>query len=446
MSKKVIVVGAGIAGLTAAYRLQTSGYDVTLLEASSRVGGRMSTDRVNGDVIERGAQFLTSKYHTLIPLISELGLSGEIVPTAPYSVVVKDGRPKRFRSDNRLARLLYAASNTRGLGQLVKATIGGTLLLSVTSRRKDDYTLWSETDDVDAALWWHDTFGSESLDYLLEPMFEGFFFHPPEGSSKALAMLIASFNMAEGKVLTLRRGLGSVTEALAERVAVELECPVSEIARMPDGRVRIAANSERIVADYVVLAVPAPLASKLLANQTAAERAVLSTLYASTVVVTLACSKNWSKKVPSLRDVYGYLIPRCERNLVGAIGIEGNKCSEHTNAGELLNIMTEGRQSPALMERSVEEIVALVLEDLESLFPGISSCVDFQQVLRWPYAQTLSPIGRSTAIERYRREIKSSMPVCLAGDFMGIGSTDSAAQTGIRAASAIRATDLGNDA
>jgi oxygen-dependent protoporphyrinogen oxidase len=192
--------------------------------------------------------------------------------------------------------------------------------------------------------------------------------------------------------------------------------------------------------------VPAPIASTILAEQTAAERALLSTPYASTVVVTLACSQNWSRKVHAFRDVYGCLIPRFERKIVGAIGIEGNKCAEHTNAGELLNIMTESRQLPALMDRSDDEILDLVLADLESLFPRISSCVSFQKVLRWPCAQTLSPIGRSKAIERYRREIQSSMPLCLAGDFMGIGSTDSAAQTGIWAATAVRATDLENDA
>jgi len=60
--KRVIVVGAGIAGLAAGHTLSRQGFSVKILEASSRVGGRMTTDFVDGFVIDRGAQFLSSDY------------------------------------------------------------------------------------------------------------------------------------------------------------------------------------------------------------------------------------------------------------------------------------------------------------------------------------------------------------------------------------------------
>jgi len=66
---QVIVVGAGIAGLTAAYHLQNNGVDVVVLESSSRVGGRMVTDVVDGYVIDGGAQFLSSSHPILSMLI-----------------------------------------------------------------------------------------------------------------------------------------------------------------------------------------------------------------------------------------------------------------------------------------------------------------------------------------------------------------------------------------
>lgn len=54
-SHGVIVVGAGIAGLVSAYYLNKKGYEVVVLEASSRVGGRMITDRTDGYIIDGGA-------------------------------------------------------------------------------------------------------------------------------------------------------------------------------------------------------------------------------------------------------------------------------------------------------------------------------------------------------------------------------------------------------
>ena len=50
----VVVVGAGLAGLSAATRLSDAGLDVVVLEASDGVGGRMHTDRVDGFLLDRG--------------------------------------------------------------------------------------------------------------------------------------------------------------------------------------------------------------------------------------------------------------------------------------------------------------------------------------------------------------------------------------------------------
>jgi len=54
--RRIVVVGAGIAGLTAAFRLQQAGANVLVLEATDRAGGRMTTDTVDGYVIERGSR------------------------------------------------------------------------------------------------------------------------------------------------------------------------------------------------------------------------------------------------------------------------------------------------------------------------------------------------------------------------------------------------------
>ncbi len=96
MSQHIAVVGAGIAGLTAAYYLKQYGYKITVYEASNRVGGRMTTDNINGCLIDRGAQFLSPYYSTLMPLIHEFNLESELVEISPWVGIVRKNKIRRI--------------------------------------------------------------------------------------------------------------------------------------------------------------------------------------------------------------------------------------------------------------------------------------------------------------------------------------------------------------
>ena len=60
--KHAVVVGAGLAGLTAAIYLERNGFAVTVLEASDRVGGRVTTDLIDGYLCDRGFQVINPRY------------------------------------------------------------------------------------------------------------------------------------------------------------------------------------------------------------------------------------------------------------------------------------------------------------------------------------------------------------------------------------------------
>ena len=78
-SPKVVVVGAGLAGLTTAYRLQQNGADVEVYEARNRVGGRVLSVNINGAIGELGGQSITDggEAKTMRRLIDEFGLELE---------------------------------------------------------------------------------------------------------------------------------------------------------------------------------------------------------------------------------------------------------------------------------------------------------------------------------------------------------------------------------
>lgn len=74
MSKSVVVVGAGLAGLTCAIYLQRSGVEVTVLEASDRVGGRVKTDSVSGYLFDHGFQVINPNYSEIKKLDALSGI------------------------------------------------------------------------------------------------------------------------------------------------------------------------------------------------------------------------------------------------------------------------------------------------------------------------------------------------------------------------------------
>jgi monoamine oxidase len=116
VTQRVIVVGAGFAGLAAAHRLAAAGADVTVLERSGRLGGRVRSAQVGSSRIEMGAEFVTSGYTVLPSLVSELGLR-----LAPMGMSFGDREPRGGIPATRAAALQaaekVAAAVEQGAGE-----------------------------------------------------------------------------------------------------------------------------------------------------------------------------------------------------------------------------------------------------------------------------------------------------------------------------------------
>jgi len=431
-NKSVAVIGGGIAGLSAALRLRQAGANVTLFESSDRVGGRLSSESRDGFVYERGTQFYTTSYRNALGLIREVGLESELRRTSRWIAVLKDGRARRMPAGTLFA--LYALTTRLvRLRDIVRYTWHTT---SFRWPPIDNYSAWAAYDDEGAAEWSARRLG-RAADYLLEPVLAGGMMQRIEDSSRAVALaVLALTESGRSKDLTLARGNDSLAQAMAARLDVKLESPVQAIETSADG-VTLRLPGETIRANHVVLAATAPVASRLYAAGDELERKLMATAYAPVVKVGLATSRNWSDNA-GLKDVWGMMIPRSDRQKIVSVTIESAKDPRRVPRGdEMLNLFLTADEAERMMDRPDDDIVAAVASDIERLFPGAIAAKRFARVVRWREGLPKSPVGRARNLAEYRRSRPRDCRVLLAGDYMGMPWLESAIETGTWAASRI---------
>lgn len=432
-SPRVIVIGAGIAGLAAAHFLTDAGARVKVLEASGRVGGRMTTDAVNGFLLDRGAQFLSSEYRVLLSLADAVGLKHQVRETSPWNAVVRAGKIRRVRGDNPIHAV---TSGLLGVSPWLK--LGWRcwqLRHALRSLALNDYSQWAGFDNESAASWTNRSIDPSVTEYLLEPMLHGFYFQEPEAASLSLSLALLGFGFRRGKTLTLSGGIGMLPEALAARLDVALDAAVVALDSGTDS-VTVATRSSRFEADYAVLAIPAGAAQALYCGGDEVTRRLLATRYSA--CINLAVMTDDDFRLPSgLKDVYGVLVPRAERGNIVAIGIEANKNRDCAARGQLLNLMLSNTASRSLMATTDDAIVSTVALEAEKFLPGLAAHIAATRIYRWTHAEPYSPVGRAGDLLRYRSGGAADRRVLLAGDYMSMPFTEGAAESGKWAAGQI---------
>ena len=427
MNKNIAVIGAGIAGLTAAYYLKKYGYTVTVYEAANRVGGRMTTDKIDDCLIDSGAQFLSPYYSTLMPLIDELGMQSQLIEISPWVGIVRDHTIRKISPNHFFSPLFSGyfsfSESCRFLFQLKRWQE------KILALPLDDYAAWQDFDNESAAQFIKREFGEYVLEYMTEPQMQGYYYQSPEQVSKIQALMLLNFAMRKGKLLNFSQGIGSLPEKLGSFLDVKLNCAISSINIDPVGEISLTSEADKFHADRVVLATTASVAKSLFKSANELENDLLQSKYSSTINIAIATNTNW--KLPaSLNKLYGLVIPRRERQKIAAITIESNKNKHCTKNGELLDIMLDGTHGAELLNISESEILQSILPELEKYFPGISQSIHLTHITRWKDAIPISFIGKCKLIRNYQDTLTNASKIILAGDYMGFPYTDGAAFTG----------------
>ncbi|MEU6753053.1 protoporphyrinogen oxidase, partial [Spirillospora sp. NPDC046719] len=303
-----VVVGGGIAGLTAARALAHAGVRVTVLEGSPRIGGKLRVSDIAGIPVDEGAESMLARRPEGLALVRALDRGDDLVnPGTTSSAILSRGALRPIPS-----------GQVMGVPSDMKALAASQVLSPAGLARVPLDLVMPETqrgDDVSVADYIGARMGREVVDRLVEPLLGGVYAGRAELLSfdstlpavaaaarahRSLINAVQGIREAAPKdagpvFATLTGGLGSLPSLIAADIeaaggTVRVNATVRELRRRPAGwrlTVGSARAPELLDADAVVIAVPAAPAARLLADQgPAAGRALPGSESPSKAIVT----------------------------------------------------------------------------------------------------------------------------------------------------------------
>ena len=419
---RIAVVGAGPAGMTAAYRLQQAGHAVEVLEARDVVGGRTHAEHLGpGHHCDTGAGWLTSFYKHTLALFDELGYRDLLI------------RPRHVRgaADLRTGGRVYRAEpdGERAAYQLLSPEERRALaayLERVYAEQPDGLTIDLAADDRDAEAEVA-PLGSSVVDYVFRPWFEGPFFTPLNQMSAAKmrswlkAYVGATFYQVAG-------GMDTPWLRLAERMEVRTGAPV-HAARLRGGGVDLELPSGARSYDGVVLACPATASTRILGEHIADVLPWLGEVRYSPEVRVYAARPDEADAALGI-----HLSPPTPVFSVEMYSGVRGAWGDCPPDWQWALVCASGPDSTELLKLPAEEARHALWERARSVAPQLFALEEAAVVhdIRWEWAIPVLSPGHFRRLAAYERK----PPVVLAGDWTYHACVEGAVRSGEQAAAA----------
>jgi protoporphyrinogen/coproporphyrinogen III oxidase len=396
----VAVVGGGIAGLTAAYRLKQRGVRVVVYEASDRVGGEILTTRQDGYRADLGPNSLAAPTPGIASLLRQLGLDSHVVPASPSA------RKRFVVRKNKLVPLPLSPPEvltSRLLSNTAKLAVFGESLVDPGDSRMEE----------SIAGFVRRRFNQEVVDYVANPFVAGVFAGDPEQLSvrhalprlyalershgslvKAFAGNSRAWNKKQKggeepapSLVSFKDGMEELPAALARELHAEIRlgAPVTQIKLGARGWTVGAAYQASELYDGVVHTAPAHVTDELDLDFPGGDKIGTLTSISYPPVAVLALGFRREDLAHPL-DGFGFLVPEVERrHVLGAIfssTLFGGRAPE---GHVVITAFIGGVRNPDLANADVPTITARVLDDLHLLL-GVHGEPTFRAFQLWPRA------------------------------------------------------------
>lgn len=410
---EVVVVGAGISGLTAAYLLRASGHDVVVFDQGEVPGGRIRSERIGGFLMEHGASSVVGPAPAAEELIATLDLGGEKIlrgAAARKRYLVRGGSARALPLEPLgffMSGFFTLAGRLRLLMEPFVPACSADETLSAFARRR---------------------LGQEMLDYVMDPLAAGLYAGNPQQLGVCAAFpQLKQFERRFGSIIlgalrsrrdgraaacapgrrrlfSFREGLGTLPNALAARLAgrVFLGHRVESVQRAAAGRFRVrvrrGSDARWIAADSVVVALPAYAAACVLA---ALDRSLVDALagigHPPLAVVFLGYR---ASAIAHPLDGLGVLMPAVEkRDVLGILFSStlypGRAPPEHV----ALTALVGGARRPQLARLEPRDLAALADREVRQLL-GARTAPALVRVHRWNRSLPQPGVDHAARLDR----------------------------------------------
>lgn len=432
----VVIVGAGIAGLAAAYehRRRNPHDHVTVLESSTAAGGKLHAIDLAGHTFDTGAEMVLAVVPEAMALIEDVGLGSDIVhPSTTSASIVVHGRHHPI-----------PAGTVLGVPASVEDLAGSELFSAETLDR-----LRSEpqspgpplVEDESVGGFLRPRIGDEVVDRLVEPLLGGVYAGRADALSiKATMPALAQALQGEGSVLraaasirrepgadpvfaTLRGGLAQLAQALVAQSGVELRLGTTVHAVRRNGSGFLVdcgplPSPAVIEADAVIIAVPPPNAARLLRPlRPDAAGALAEIPMASMAILALA----WADPQPAVPSGSGLLVPPVANGLVKAVTISSNKWPHLSQNGVLLRASVGRIGEERTLQRSDANLLDTVAGEVAELL-NLTGSPDAGVVTRWGGGLPQYTVGHLDRVASVRSAVAEVPGLAVAGAaYDGVG-------------------------
>jgi len=456
---RVAVLGGGITGLVAAYRLRelTAANEIPLetilLESSDRVGGALETICDNGYVIENGADAILTEKPAVLRLVKRLGLEDKLITTQERfrrSYVARRGRLVPIPDGFSLIAptVLGPVIHSELFSPLGKLRILAEPLIPRRRRREDE----------SLAAFVRRRLGQQVLERIAQPLAGGIYTGDPGTLSaaatiprfvemervygsvirglKAAARSNRAARQASGArwslFVSFSSGITQLTDTLLKRISdsVRYRSQVTGIERQVPGehprrrlwRLRLE-DELSVEADAIICTIPAYAAAPLLRPHDEHAAGLLDSIeYASSAVVNMAFREADLAGVP---QSFGFVVPAIERRSIIAGSFSSFKYAGRAPSGMVLvRVFLGGELQKHMMLLDDDELITAAVEDFGALV-GVRARPVFTRLRRWPRAMPQYSVGHLQRVTEIERSLERLPCFALAGAFLrGVGIPD----------------------